>query len=196
MSLQNLMEGYQPGDPPKVQRSGESYQQTYTYLRDNIERLVNRYRAHDRHDQTGRLIRDDIENALRRYHEYCIEQNLGAHYRQRGLARGEDVDFEHVIPAKVVRDALISGRMTVDQAFNVPTCDLGHAKHKELASRGMAKTTPCPFWFWRRYQGLGVEIETRQGELIDLETWNLDRHYEYFGDSLDSNRLVGTNLAS
>lgn len=185
MSLRNLMEGYQPGDPPKVQRSGESYQQTYDYLRNNIERLVNQYRAHDRHDQTGRLIRDDIEKALRRYHEYCIEQNLGAHYRQRGLRRGDDIVFEHVIPAKVVRDALISGRITVDQAFDTPTCDLSATKHQELASHGMAKTTPCPFWFWRRYQNLGIEIETRRGDLVNLDIWNLDQHYQYFAKSSD-----------
>lgn len=185
MSLQKLMEGYQPGDAPKVTRTGEAYKQTYDYLRENIERLVIRYRQHESHDQTARLMRDDIDNALRRYHEYCIEQNLGAHYRQIGLRDNEKVEFEHVLPAKVVRDALISGRMTVDQAFNVPTCDLSHKKHKELAARGMAKSTPCPYWFWRRYRDLGIEVETRDGTRVDFDSWNLDRHYEHFDESSD-----------
>lgn len=181
MSLRALMEGYKPGDPPKVQRSGESYQQTYDYLGENLERLVAKYRDHQSHDQTARLMRDDIENALRRYHEYCIEQHLGAHYRQRGIKDSDSIEFEHVLPAKIVRDALISGKLTVDQAFNVPTCDISKAKHSQLAQMKMAKSTPCPYWFWKRYKNLGIEIETRDGHLVDFDSWNLDTHYEYFG---------------
>lgn len=184
MSLQTLMEGYRPGDVPRVQRSGAAYEQTYQYLYASIERLVNSYRQLEQHDQTARLIRDDIENALRRYHEYCIEQNTGAHYRQEGLKRDEKVDFEHVIPAKIVRDALISGRMTIDQAFNAPTCVLSREKHLTLGKQKLTKATPCPFWFWRRYQNLGVKITTRIGDSVDLSSWNLDTHYEYFKDAV------------
>jgi hypothetical protein len=180
MSLQALIEGYQPGNVPRVQRSGAAYEQTYQYFYGNVQLLIDRYRELEQHDQTARLIRDDIEHALRRYHEYCIQQNTGAHYLQEGLGRDQEVDFEHVIPARIVRDALISGRMTIDQAFNAPTCNLSREKHKVLDEQKLTKTTPCPFWFWRRYQNLGIKIKTRSGEVIDTETWNLDTHYEHF----------------
>lgn len=179
-TLRNLLEAYQPPDAPRVQRSGQSYQQTYDYCHAELEKLQARYIQHDSHDQTSRLIRDQFEMLLRRYHEYCIEQNQGAHYRERGLGRDAKIEFEHVIPIKVVRDAVLAGRMTIDQAFNIPACDLRKEKHLMLARQGMAKRTPDPYWFWRRYQNLGVEIETRDGTLVDLETWNLDTHFEYF----------------
>lgn len=181
MSRRDLLEGWQPPTHPRVKRSGSSYQQTEDFIKSELERHIQRYRELDSHDQTARLIRDEIEDNLRRYHEYCIEQNLGAHYRERGLSRGSDIEFEHIIPARVARDALITGRMTVDDALNIPTCDLSAVKHRELAGNGFAKTTPDPYWFWRRYKNLGIDIETRDGLRVDLDTWNLDTHYEYFG---------------
>jgi hypothetical protein len=176
-----LLEGWMPADHPRVKRSGASYQQTEDFIHAELERWVTRYRGLETHDQTARLIRDEIDDLLRRYHGYCIQENQGAHYRELGLTKNSEIEFEHIIPAKVARDALITGRMTVDDALNVPTCDISAAKHGELASTGMAKTTPDPYWFWRRYQDLGIEIETRDGTPVDLDTWNLDTHYEYFG---------------
>jgi hypothetical protein len=181
MNRRALLEGWTAPAHPRVKRSGSSYQQTDDFVRSELARHVQRYRELDSHDQTARLIRDEIDDLLRRYHDYCIEQNQGAHYRQRGLGRDIDTEFEHIIPAKVARDALITGRMTVDDALNIPTCDLSAAKHRELADTGLTKTTPDPYWFWRRYRDLGVEIETRDGIAVDLDTWNLDTHYEYFG---------------
>lgn len=179
-TLRDLMEGYQPPDAPRVQRSGLSYQQTYDYCHSELERLLGEYLQHDAHDQKSRLIRDQFEMLLRRYHEYCIEQNQGAHYRECGLTRDTKTEFEHVIPIKVVRDAVLAGRMTIDQAFNIPACDISKAKHQELARQGLAKRTPDPYWFWRRYQNLGIQIETRNGQKVDFDTWNLDTHYDHF----------------
>lgn len=180
-----LLEGWTPPDHPKVKRSGASYQQTEDFIREELARHITRYRALETHDQTARLIRDEIDDLLRRYHEYCIEQNQGAHYREAGLARDVQVEFEHIIPAKVARDALLTGRMTVDDALNIPTCDISPEKHRELAARGLAKITPDPYWFWRRYQQLGISIETRDGLAVDLGKWNLDTHYEHFGHVSD-----------
>ena len=179
-SLKLLMEGYRPGDVPRVTRSGESYQQTYDYFYPQLSNLVARYKAHGAHDQTARLMRDDFEKALRRYHEYCIEQNQGAHYIEVGLALKTKTEFEHVIPVKVVRDAVLSDRMTIDQALNMPSCKISKAKHKQLAKLGLAKESECPYYFWRRYKGLGIQIVTRSGDPVNFDSWNLDTHYEYF----------------
>jgi hypothetical protein len=174
------MEGYRPGDVPRVTRSGESYQQTYDYFYPQLSELVARYKAHGVHDQTARLIRDDFEKALRRYHEYCIEQNQGAHYIEVGLDSKTKTEFEHVIPVKVVRDAVFCDRMTIDQALNMPSCKLSKVKHDQLANLGLAKESECPYYFWRRYKALGIKIATRSGDPVNLDTWNLDTHYEYF----------------
>jgi hypothetical protein len=180
-TLKSLMEGYRPGDVPRVTRSGESYQQTYDYFYPQLSELVARYKAHGAHDQTARLIRDDFEKALRRYHEYCIEQNQGAHYIEVGLDSKTKTEFEHVIPVKVVRDAVFCDRMTIDQALNMPSCKLSKVKHDQLANLGLAKESECPYYFWRRYKALGIKIATRSGDPVNLDTWNLDTHYEYFG---------------
>ena len=175
-----LLEGYQPKDHPRVSRSGLSYDQTREFCTTEIERYVEQYRALAAHDQTARLIRDMIDVLLRRYHGYCIEENQGAHYRERNLHKDVKTEFEHVIPAKVARDAVLAGKMTVPDALNIPTCQLSRNKHRELKRRGLAKLTPDPYWFWRRYLDLGVEIETRDGIKVDLVTWNLDMHYQHF----------------
>lgn len=180
MSRRALLEGWRPGDHPRVKRSGASYQQTYDFVRAEIQRHVDRYRTLETHDQTARLIRDEIDDLLRRYHEYCIEQSQGAHYRQVGLAEGEVTEFEHAVPAKVARDAVLSGRMTIDDALNIPTCVLSQSKHRELAAQGLARTTPDTYWFWRRYQNLGIEVVTRDGVKINMNDWNLDDHYQHF----------------
>lgn len=183
-ALRNLMEGYQPPDPPRVQRSGLSYQQTYDYCRAELERLQSRYLQHDSHDQTARLMRDQFENLLRRYHKYCIEENQGAHYRESGLSNEHQTEFEHVIPIRVVRESVLNGRMTIDEAFEVPTCSISKSKHAELSRLNLAKRSPDPYWFWQRYRDLEIDIETRDGVKVDLETWNLDTHYQYFSSTI------------
>lgn len=179
---QQLLEGYQTRDYPKVVRSGLSYAQTREHCETEIARLVEQYRQLDSHDQSARLKRDMIDELLRRYHDYCIKEHLGAHYRERGLKSGIKTEFEHVIPAKVARDSVITGRMSIWDALNVPTCDLSRKKHQELnKNKNLARSTPDPYWFWKRYQGLDIKIETRDGTPVDLDAWNLDTHYEYFG---------------
>jgi hypothetical protein len=74
----------------------------------------------------------------------------------------------------------LAGRFTAPEAMNAPTCLLSKAKHTELGGQGLTDSTPDVYWFFRRYQDLGVVIETRDGDVIDLATWNLDQHYEYF----------------
>ena len=177
---QTLLEGFRGRDYPRVSRSGLSYDQTREFCQAEIERYVEQYRKLDSHDQLARLIRDMIDVLLRRYHGYCIEENLGAHYRERGLAKSVKTEFEHVIPAKVARDAVLAGKMSVWDALNIPTCELSKSKHQALKKAGLAQVTPDPFWFWRRYATLGVLIETREGDLVDQATWNLDTHHERF----------------
>jgi hypothetical protein len=180
MSRRVLLEGYQPKDHPRVSRSGLSYDQTKKFCLQEIQRYVTQYHSLASHDQTARLIRDMIDVLLRRYHGYCIEEQQGAHYRERGLTKDIKTEFEHVIPAKVARDAVLAGKMSIEDALNIPTCQLSRTNHRELKRRGLAKLTPDPYWFWQRYQELGVDIETRDGTPVDLDTWHLDRHHEYF----------------
>lgn len=172
--------GFAQKKPTPVKRGGSSYDATYNFCKSEIERLVLMYQALKVEDQTARLIRDMIDVLLRRYHGYSIKENFGAHYREQGLAAGVKVEFEHVIPAAVARDLLLVGRLTVDEALNIPTCRLSAANHRRLNSTQLGSTTPDIYWFWRRYQTLDITVETHDGTAVDAETWNLGTHYQYF----------------
>ena len=180
--MQTLIEridGFVPVVHTRVTRNDDAYRETEIYFRASLEMLLKQLREAE-HEQRQRLIRDDIDKALRRYHEYCIEQSAtGAHYREVGA---KETDFEHVVPNKIIRGLLIEGRITVDEAFNAPTCNLSKDKHKEIGRLGWGDSTPSIVNFWRRYTQVypDIQIETCDGHIVDLATWNLEQHYRYF----------------
>ena len=175
--------GFAQKKPAPVKRGGASYDSTYKFCAAEIERYVKMYQNLQVEDQTARLIRDMIDQLLRRYHKYSIKENFGAHYEEVGIAHNAETDFEHVVPAAVTRDLLLFDRLTVTEALNVPTCKLSKDKHASLGQNQLGSTTPDIYWFWQRYQHLGIKIETHDGTAVDTDTWNLDTHFSYFGVS-------------
>jgi hypothetical protein len=178
--LQQRLAGFAQKKPTPVKRGGPSYDATYRFCKSEIERMVEMYKQLAVEDQTARLIRDDIDFLLLRYHGYAIKENIGAHYFEMNLKLTTKTEFEHIIPAAVARDLLIVGRITVDEAMNIPTCRLSKSKHKTLNSTKLGSTTPDIYWFWQRYQPLGITVQTHDGVLVDMLTWNLDSHYQHF----------------
>lgn len=178
--LMERVSGFAQKKPTPVKRNGASYDATYQFVRRGLKLCVFMYRRLKVEDQTARLIRDVMDYLLRRYHVYSIKENIGAHYYERGLAHDAKTDFEHVVPAAVARDLLLYDRLTVDEALNIPTCRLSASKHQILNSTKLVSTTPDIYWFWRRYEGLGITVETHDGTAVDMATWNLSKHYEYF----------------
>jgi hypothetical protein len=172
--------GFAQKKPTPVKRGGASYDATQQFCKSEIERFVGMYKQLKVEDQTARLIRDMIDVLLRRYHGYSIKENIGAHYYEKGLPHGTKTEFEHVIPAAVARDMLLYDRLTVDEALNIPTCRLSATKHKKLNSTKLGSTTPDIYWFWQRYQSLDITVETHDNNVVDMASWNLDTHYEYF----------------
>jgi len=179
-SLMERTQGFAQKKPAPVKRGGASYASTYKFCVRGLRLCIWMYRRLRVEDQTARLIRDVMDFLLRRYHGYCIKENIGAHYYEVGLAHDAKTEFEHVIPAAVVRDMLLYDRLTVDEALNIPTCRLSKSKHKKLNKTKLGSTTPDVYWFWQRYQDLGIKIETHDGTEVDTQTWNLDNHYNYF----------------
>ena len=172
--------GFAQKKPTPVKRGGSSYDATYKFCVRGLKLCIWSYQRLKVEDQIARLIRDVMDFLLRRYHNYAIKENIGAHYFEKGLPHGAKTDFEHVIPAAVARDLLLFDRLTIDEALNIPTCRLSAAKHKKLNSTKLGSTTPDIYWFWRRYQELGISVETHDGTQVDFSTWNLDSHYDYF----------------
>lgn len=172
--------GFAQKKPTRIKRGGPSYNATYQFCKSEIERFVAMYKQLKVEDQTARLIRDMIDVLLRRYHNYSIKEHIGAHYFEKGLPHGTKTEFEHVIPAAVARDLLLYDRLTVNEALNIPTCRLSAIKHKKLNSTKLGSTTPDIYWFWQRYQQLGIQIETHDGTKVDMTAWNLETHYTYF----------------
>ena len=179
-TLKERVEGYTQKKSTPVKRGGPSYDATHKFVRRGIKIMVAMYARLKTEDQTARLIRDVIDFLLRRYHNYAIKENIGAHYYELGLKPNVKTEFEHVIPAAVARDLLLVGRMTVDEAMNIPTCRLSKAKHKKLNSTKLGSTTPDIYWYWQRYESLGVTVTTHDGTEVDMATWNLETHYAYF----------------
>jgi hypothetical protein len=165
----------------KVVRNGQSYEQTRTWAVAGITRCLAELKALPAQDQAARLKRDELESYLVRYHNYCIKENIGAHYREVGATKKE-CDFEHVIPKAVARELMIYDLLTVEEALNIPTCLLRKKNHK-LLNKKSASTTPDIWDFWARYRNaLKVKIETHDGTPVDMSVWNLVKHYEYFNE--------------
>ncbi len=165
----------------KTQRSADTYRTLAQRCRDKLEQLIVEYRAVRNDQQLLREIRNDIDYYLRRYHEYCIKQRdgMGAHYHEQGA--DAETDFEHLIPAARIRDLLLAGVLTVEQALNAPTVKLSRVKHALLKEAGWASHTPDMWLPFRRYsQVFDAKFETYDGTTIDLETWSLEQHFEYF----------------
>jgi hypothetical protein len=166
-----------------VKRTGNTYAQTYAWARLGIERSLVELQQHPAQDQTARLLRDEIDFYLKRCHDYCIKERIGAHYREQGI-RKKDSDFEHVVPKALTRELLIHSRISIDEALNIPTCMLSKSKHKFLNSQGHVSSTPNIWDFWQRYRDnlAGIKIETYDGQVVDLTTWNFETHYLYFNN--------------
>jgi len=164
----------------KATRGSETYAATAAYTYKQLEIAVEAYRNSNDDVQTRRLIRDTIDHHLRRYHGYCIKENIGAHYRERNITGKSE--FEHMIPCAVVRDLLIAGKITIQQACNPPTCILSKEKHDELKKKGWGSKTPDIYNFWERYNycfdtaGL---FETYAGQDVDT-TMTIEDHFEMF----------------
>jgi len=179
--LQEAISNFRAPIYTRTKRSPDTYRATTTYVTANLARLVELYNSTVNDEQTDRLIRDDIDNALRRCHEYCIKQNIRAHYIEVGL-EGNGI-FEHMIPASTVRDLLIAGTITPEQACNPPTCRLSKQRDDLLRENGWASNTPNIYHFWERYKYCfdteGV-FTTWDGQPVDTDM-SLDDHFEYFG---------------
>jgi hypothetical protein len=181
VSLKENLNGFVQTNPTNVKRSGESYAQTHAFMSRVLRISVTVYRKLVRHDMTARLLRDVMDWALRRYHGYCIEENFGAHYREVGIKKKRGNIFEHAFPARLARDLMIHDKITIEQAMNIPTCLLSK-KHDVILNKKFSKTTPDLYFFFKRYAEAipDVKIETHRGDPINLETWSLQDHYNYF----------------
>jgi len=181
MKLQESLNQFTAPVYGKTKRTPETYRTVATYCTRNLLRLVEEYRAVKNDQQLLREMRNDIDYYLRRYHEYCIQQRDGmkAHYHEIGA--DEDCDFEHLIPASRIRDLLLSGNITVEQALNTPTVRLSRSKHMALKDAGWAAKTPDMWLPFQRYTNVfNAEYQTHDGTVIDPLTWTLEKHYNYF----------------
>lgn len=179
-SQKTLIENFKDFEPARVVRNGQSYQETYNFIQRELSRYLKEYNKMIRMNQTARLIRDQIDNLLRRYHDYIIQGQFGAHYRQVGLQNKRGNVFEHVIPARTVRNMLISGIITIPQALNSPTCIIDPEHNTKLRTLKLTKRTPNAWLFWQRYKDLDINIETFDRKAVEQATWSLETHWKYF----------------
>jgi hypothetical protein len=181
MNLKESLDQFTAPVYGKTKRTADTYRTVADYCQRNLVRLVEEYHAVKNNQQLLREIRNDIDYYLRRYHEYCIQQRDGmkAHYHEIGA--DEDCDFEHLIPAARIRDLLLAGSISIEQALNAPTVRLSRTKHVSLKDAGWASTTPDMWLPFKRYtQVFSAVYETHDGIIIAPETWTLEQHFSYF----------------
>lgn len=181
MTLQESLHSFVPPIYGKTVRTADTYRTVAAYCSGNLQRLVAEYREVNNDQQLLREIRNDIDNYLRRYHEYCIEQRdgMGAHYHE--IDADPETDFEHLIPAARIRDLLLAGTITVQQALNAPTVVLSRTKHRALKEAGWAAKTPNMWLPFQRYsQVFDARYQTHDGTAVDPTIWTLAQHYAYF----------------
>ena len=178
-NLKESVESFSKKTYTKVKRNERSYRDTYTFIAAEIQRYREMYNNCIEEDQIARLIRDMLDVLIRRYHDYSIRGDIGAHYRQQNILKGETV-FEHVIPASEIRDMLIEGKLTINQALNAPTCLISKADDVILRKSGLGSSSPSRWFFFRRYQVLNSTFNTYNGQSVDLDTWTLEDHYRFF----------------
>jgi len=165
----------------KTKRTPETYKTVATRCKNQLVEFINEYQSVKNDQQLLREIRNDIDEKIRRYHEYCIKQrdNMAAHYHEQGA--DEDTDFEHLIPLGRIRDLLLAGSITIEQALNAPTVTLSRAKHAMLKDTGWSSKTPNMWLPFERYTNVfDAKYQTHDGTAIDPTTWTLEKHYEYF----------------
>lgn len=179
-NLKQLVESFVKRNYKKVQRNDRAYKQTLDITTSELERLLELYRGCIDEDQTARLVRDSIDHWIRRYHDYAIRGNIGSHYVASGIKQGETV-FEHVIPANVVRDMLIQGKLSINQALNAPTCLISKTDDVILRKSGLVSSSPDNWHFFDRYSVLNCTFKTYNGQAIaDLHNWTLEEHFKFF----------------
>jgi hypothetical protein len=179
--LKESLDKFVPAVYSRTQRTAETYQTVANRCRRNLIRLAEEYSQVVGNAQELREIRNEMDAALRRYHEYCIQERDGmlAHYHEIGA--DADCDFEHLIPAKILRDLLLSKVITIDQSLNAPTVVLSRAKHMALKDAGWASKTPDMWLPFKRYSEVfDATYQTHDGTAIDPLTWTLEKHYNYF----------------
>jgi len=165
----------------KTKRTPETYKTVATRCKNQLVEFINEYQSVKNDQQLLREIRNDIDEKIRRYHEYCIKQrdNMAAHYHEQGA--DEDTDFEHLIPLGRIRDLLLAGSITIEQALNAPTVTLSRAKHAMLKDTGWSSKTPNMWLPFQRYTNVfDAKYQTHDGTIVDPATWTLEKHYEYF----------------
>jgi hypothetical protein len=181
MNLKESLESFTAPVYGKTKRSPATYKTVAGHCSRHLTHLVEDYRAVENDQQLLREIRNDMDYYLRRYHKYCIEERDGmeAHYHEVGA--DAETDFEHLIPAARIRDLLLAGVITVEQALNAPTVKLSRAKHMALKDAGWASHTPDMWLPFKRYSNVFVgSYQTHDGTVVEPDTWTLEKHFEYF----------------
>ena len=179
-TLKNLVESFKKSTYKKVTRNDNSYQQLYDFTSQELNRYLEMYSKVVAEDQTAREIRNRIDDLIRRYQKYAIKERHGSHYREAGVVEKNSI-FEHVIPQNNIRDMLISGLLTIDQALNSPTCLVKKSSDLILAENGLVTTSPDNWKFFKRYSVLNSTFTTFNGQTIpDIENWTLADHFKMF----------------
>ena len=162
---------------PKTQRTPENFRAKTEMTQEQLAALVARYNSLSP-TEDRRLLRDAIDFWLRRYQGYAHAEAISHYETTKGKAN-PDV-FEHTIPLCRARDMLIAGILTPLQAMYIPTCMVDKAQDSAIMKAGRGSSSDDYWLFFKRYDCFNDFIMTRDGTVIDPDTWTLADHYRHF----------------
>lgn len=164
----------------KAKPNNETLVASATHCKDQLTALVKECQQTSNNQRMLVEYRNSIEHYLRRYHDTCIKgrKTLKSHYIEVGAKR---CDFEHLIPVYCLKEMLIHGIISIDEALNAPTVLLSKENHKLLQAKGWDSRTPDMWLPFKRYSAVfNAKFQTFDGTEIDPDTWTLAKHYDYF----------------
>jgi len=106
----------------------------------------------------------------------------GAQYYEQNIHQAEGKVFEHVIPLENhLVPMYMHNLITFDVMIRMPTCRLSKKNDKLLLGNLKDTNTNIKFPF-QRYLVAGIESNffKTNGEMIDLNKYSLENHFEYF----------------
>lgn len=178
-TLQQRLAEFHTQTYSRVTRNQSAYTDSLAVTTSEIQRLLELHHAGGSR-QHLRLVRDAIDHWLRRYHGYTIGGSIGTHYQSREAVGTKGI-FEHVIPAKDLRDMMLAGSLTIMEALNAPVCRITAEQDRQLKAAGLVSSTPDRWHFFVRYQVLATEFYRCDGPAaIHIDSYTLADHYAHF----------------
>jgi len=105
-------------------------------------------------------------------------RKLGCIYREGYITEKKGHTCEHVIPMATIVKMLINREITFQEAIFFPIALIKNSSDDQIKREGRVKSGFDKKFPFKRYDGLGINVFTWEGEYVDSHLWSMDDHWE------------------